>query len=780
LSVLLDIQGIQSPAHGERGVARYLLELALALDRWHSGRVSRFVLNRDLAVPGAIEPLATDGRLTFDDRLKPSDGLVYHIGSAFEHVHFDRIWPQAAHEGQMRLVVTLYDLIPQLFPDVYLSHPATRSWYTTRLQLLRRADRLLAISEATAADAVRELGVPAERVVVVGAAVSDRFHRPDSREAMLAAVRRELPSLRPGYVLYVGGIEPRKNIDRLLQAYSRLPAQLRARHQLVVVCRVLPSERRQLERRLRQLGVTDRVLFPGYVADELLVPIYQAAELFVFPSLYEGFGLPIAEARACGAPVVASRSSSLIELVRDEDALFDPLDPVSISATLERALSDDGFRVRLRERKLDERHTWRRVADRTVEVYDELSTKPRPPRRRERRLALVTPLPPQRSGIADYSYRLLVALKELCAVDAYVDASADDVEAPSSVAVERLSHLRQVERIRGWYDAVVYCLGNSEHHVAALGLLRERPGFVLAHDVRLSGLYSWAAANRPDLEPRGFYGALRSMYGYRLPPEIGLGGWLSYEEADRYGIFMAQEALALSRRFFVHSSYAAQIARLEALPGDEDKVEVLPFACPEPSQVRPEEPMEPVVATFGLVAPVKQTEKVVRAFGVVAREHPSATLAVVGPAGADGALEMCRRLAADSGLGERVRVTGEVDEDEFRAWLGRATVAVQLRQTSNGESAASVADCLAAGVPSIVTAIGSARELPDECVWKVDREIDAPSLGSEIATLLSDDVRRSAMRAAGIEYARRNSFSRVAELLYERVLAAQDEMAAVA
>jgi hypothetical protein len=116
VSVLLDIQGIQSPAHGERGVARYLLELALALERWHPGRISQFVLNRDLAVPGALEPLAAEGRLTFGDRLDSSAGRVYHIGSAFEYIHFDRIWPQAAHEGRMRLVVTLYDLIPQLFP----------------------------------------------------------------------------------------------------------------------------------------------------------------------------------------------------------------------------------------------------------------------------------------------------------------------------------------------------------------------------------------------------------------------------------------------------------------------------------------------------------------------------------------------------------------------------------------------------------------------------------------------------------------------------------------
>jgi glycosyltransferase involved in cell wall biosynthesis len=760
VSVLFDIQGIQSPAHGERGIARYLLELSLALERRHPGRVSRFVLNPDFALPGALEPLVAAGRVTFSDRLHSSEGRLYHVGSPFEYVPFDRIWPQPAYAGGMRLVVTLYDLIPNLFPDVYLREPGTRSWYVTRLQLLLRADRVLAISEATAADAVRDLGVPRDRVVVVGAGVSDRFRRPTSRGDALATVRNALPWLEPGYIFYVGGIEPRKNIDRLLEAYARLPDELRRRHQLVVVCRVTPAEREALDRRLRGLGVSDRVRFPGYLPDELLTTLYQAAELFVFPSLYEGSGLPIAEARACGAPVVASRSSSLLELVHEEEALFDPHDTVSIAATLERVLRDDALRARLGEQELDERHTWRGVADRTAAAYDELLALPPRARPRRRPLALVTPLPPQRSGVADYSYRLLAGLSELCRVDAYVEVSPDDVQAPEGVAVMPLSQLEPTERARGRYDAVVYCLGNSEFHAHALAWLRRRPGMVLGHDVRLSGLYAWTAANRPELEPRGFYGALHAMYGHRLPPELGAAGWLAYEDADRYGVYMAREAIALSERFLVHSTYAAAIARLDALPGDEGKIEVLGFACPEPEEFPREATAEPVVATFGLVAPVKQTEKVIRAFAHLA--HPTARLAVVGPPGAGGALEESRQLIAELGLADRAEVTGEVDGEAFRGWIGRTTLAVQLRFTSNGESAGSVADCFAAGTPTVVPELGSWRELPDDCVVKVEHDISPEGLARVLDALLHDERRLAAVGRAGQAYARAHSFRQVA------------------
>jgi glycosyltransferase involved in cell wall biosynthesis len=252
------------------------------------------------------------------------------------------------------------------------------------------------------------------------------------------------------------------------------------------------------------------------------------------------------------------------------------------------------------------------------------------------------------------------------------------------------------------------------------------------------------------------------MYGGRVPPEVGAAGWLSYEDANRYGIYMAQEAIALSERFLVHSEYAAQIARLDALPQDEGKVEVLGFACPSPEEFPRDEAPDPIVATFGHVAPVKQTEKVIEAFGRVAADHPRATLAVVGPSGAEGAIGSARDLVAKLGLGDRVTITGEASDEQFRAWMGRTALAVQLRQTSNGESAGSVADCFAAGTPTVVPSFGSWHELPDDCVVKVEREIRAEDLARVLDGLLRDDDRRRAIGRAGRAYAREHSFRRVA------------------
>jgi glycosyltransferase involved in cell wall biosynthesis len=768
VSVLLDIQAVQSPAHGERGIARYVLNVAQELERGHPGLVSRYLLNPTLPVPSSLESLFGSGRVRYADRVAGAQASVYHIASPIEHVPLERLVPRYTHTRGMRVVVTLYDLIPKLFPDVYLSHPATLAWYGLRLEILRRADRILAISEATARDAIAELGVPEERVVVVGAGVSGRFKRPASRELALRELQVAMPWLEQGFVLYTGGIEPRKNIDRLLAAYAALPANLRDRHQLVVICSIQPGELAEMRSRLRELGVADRVHFPGFVTDADLVKLYQACELFVFPSLYEGFGLPIAEAIACGAPVISSNTSSLPELVRDAEALFDPRDEASIRAALERALTEEALLPRLRAVELDPSYSWSAVADRTAAVYEELLAQPRRARRRRKRIAFVSPLPPARSGIADESSRLLVELAREWDVDAFADQ--EDAHTPAGVNFEHIRRFDMASRACGGYDRVIVCLGNSEHHAQALALLGRCPAIVIAHDVRLTGLYSWIAANRPDLEPRGFYGALHAMYGGRFPGHVGLSGWLDVGDYDRYGILMAREVIAAAERYLVHSEYAADLARLDAAPGDEQKIGVLPFGMvpPEDFAAYPRRNGTPLVATFGIVGPAKQPETVLESFARLVVQEPAAELVFAGPIEHVQHARLSE-LANTLGVSGRTRFTGELSEDEFYRWISKASIAVQLRSASNGETSGTITRCLAAGVPTCVTAIGPAKELPDDAVVRVEQDVSPDELAHEIGSLLRDPARQAKLSEGGLRYVRANSFARTAEALKREV-----------
>jgi glycosyltransferase involved in cell wall biosynthesis len=771
VSALLDVQGVQSRTFGERGVARYLTELAAALEQWFPESVERYLVNPDLPVAAVLERLPPTGRIASVGEPIPG-ASAYHVGSPFEReVSLDGIWPRGVRS--LPLVVTLYDLIPAQFPEIYLVDALTRRWYRNRLEFVRRADRILAISRATARDAVERLAVSAHRLTVVGAAPAARFRPPSSPESALAAVQGSFAEIAAGFVLYTGGIEPRKNIDRLLHAYAGLPEELRSRHQLVIVCRVLPAERAELNTTLHRLGIAERVVLTGHVTDDQLVALYGAAKLFVFPSLYEGYGLPVAEAVACGTPVVAADTSSLVELVRLPEARFDPTDVEAIRAAIARPLTDRRLLEKLQQREAYNVDTWREVAGRTAEAYEEVAAVPRVarPRRRRPRIAYVSPLPPQRSGVADYSYRLLEPLAELCDVDAFVDRTLGEQRAPDGVHVGAIGHFDVVERLRGGYDRVLICLGNSEHHVGALDLLRRRGGTVLAHDVRLSGMYAFAAAYRSELEPRTLTEIVDDLYDGRVPAALAESGGLDPEEPSNRDVLLAREAIAASEAFVVHSEHAAQLARAEAAPADRHKIRVAPFAFRDPDDFPPrEEPASPpLVATFGVVGRVKQTDKLIDAFALLASRCDCALL-VAGPPAGPGEYERLQARVDRLGLARRVRLRGFVDGEGFDRLITQTTVAVQLRTVSMGETSGSVADCLGAGIPTIASAVGSTRELPDDVLVKVEPDVSAAALADELEALLGDDRRRADLGHAARAHAREHPFAESARFLYEELV----------
>ena len=172
--------------------------------------------------------------------------------------------------------------------------------------------------------------------------------------------------------MYTGGIDFRKNIDGLLLAYSKLPGRLRRRHQLVIVCRLLPHERRHLVDQAAALGIDSDLQLTGFVPDDVLLALYQGAHLFVFPSLYEGFGLPALEAMHHGRPVFLSRFTSLPEVGGDAACYFDSFDPDHMrevfAAGMARFDREDGAQ---RGRAHARRFTWERAAAAYLGLYRE-------------------------------------------------------------------------------------------------------------------------------------------------------------------------------------------------------------------------------------------------------------------------------------------------------------------------------------------------------------------------------------------------------------------------
>ncbi len=264
------------------------------------------------------------------------------------------------------LVVTILDLSFLRYPQAF--RPGNRFYLRlfTRVSA-RRARRVIAISKHTKADITRWLGVPPERIEVVYCGVEGRFHPLPIEE--VSAFRRE-KGLPEQFLLYVGTLEPRKNLSLLLRAYARLRAAGGNPPPLILAgargwrCEGLFSQ-------VEELGLRGSVHFPGYISPEELPLWYNAAACFVYPSLYEGFGLPPLEAMACGTPVLSSHAASLPEVVGDAGLLLDPLDEDAWAQELARLLSRPNLQSELAERGLDRarRFHWGRAAEETVHVY---------------------------------------------------------------------------------------------------------------------------------------------------------------------------------------------------------------------------------------------------------------------------------------------------------------------------------------------------------------------------------------------------------------------------
>lgn len=376
-SVWLDARGTQSVGHAERGIARYVTEHARALLELAPETIGGIGLSPDVPVPPTAAPLLESSKSAWQTRDRgPVGGVppIYHVMSPFEaELDLEEIWPRWSRAS--RLVVTLYDLIPLIMRERYNAdwgYMAT-AWIA-RLGLLGSAQQILTISQQTADDAMEHLNVPQERITVIDSGVSDRFSSlVRTEEEAESILRTELPKVRPGFLLYVGGVDYRKNLEGAIRGYAELPPAVRDAHQLVIACNLVPHLRFTLRIFARRLGIESRnLLLTGFVSDRDLAALYRSCELFVFPSLYEGAGLPILEAMTCGAPIASSNTSAMPELLGDLDATFDPADPADIARCIREALEGPGRLEALRERSRRRvaLYTWERVARRTLEGYE--------------------------------------------------------------------------------------------------------------------------------------------------------------------------------------------------------------------------------------------------------------------------------------------------------------------------------------------------------------------------------------------------------------------------
>ncbi|MDD2500268.1 MAG: glycosyltransferase family 1 protein [Geobacter sp.] len=401
MRLVLDLQGAQSVGSRTRGIGRYSLSIAQAIARNRGKHEILIALNG--LFPETIEPIraAFDGLLPQENlRVWYNSGSVsacdaanswrraastliresfltslqpdlVHISSLFEGYGDDAV--VSISNGGPPSVVTLYDLIPLLNPEAYLTpNPSFERFYRHRLEHLKRADGWLAISDFAAAEATNILGLPETSVFPISTACDPIFLHSDLYIPNEIASHAPSGLIKP-FVLYSGGADERKNLKRLIQAYAGLSPHLRSAHQLVFAGKMPDANVFMLQTIAAQVGLkAGELVFSGYVSDEQLAWLYRHCQLFVFPSWHEGFGLPVLEAMACGAPVIAANATSLPEVIENPEALFDPFSVSEITKKLTQGLTDQAFRMELTHHGRDQvkKFSWDISAQRAIAAFE--------------------------------------------------------------------------------------------------------------------------------------------------------------------------------------------------------------------------------------------------------------------------------------------------------------------------------------------------------------------------------------------------------------------------
>jgi glycosyltransferase involved in cell wall biosynthesis len=531
VKLVVDLQACQTPGSGPRGIGRYSFELAAALARNASLHDLHFLLNADFAdgIEALDRALKAAGRVTCERyRLVPLDASygsrrrrlqriddailnwryactgadALHVSSVFEG------WQAGGAHVTSRIrdvpagvrSATLYDLIPLIFADTYLPAEA-RALYDARVELFGSFDLVFAISESTRRDAIAHLAIPPSRIVNIGAATTTAFRHLGTIAAERAHDVLHRHGLGPRFMLYVGGIDFRKNIDGLLMAYAALPPAIAHEVQVAVVCELSSVEREMLLARAASLGVAQPPVLTGYVTDDDLNALYNLCEVFVFPSLYEGFGLPLLEAMTCGAPAIASNASSMPEILGDPEALFDPRDPIAMARMMEGLLDNPYRRKRLGEanRHRARQFSWDAVAWRFIESLEDAMA-----RRlvddatlgghRRPRVAVVVPAASESSVAGRYVARMLPYWNRPFEVDIVGQAPA-----PGAAGTESGIGVIAPAALRGTnsrYDCVVYHVGTGEIPDTVRTLLNDVPGVLVVHDTPSATGDATAAALR--------------------------------------------------------------------------------------------------------------------------------------------------------------------------------------------------------------------------------------------------------------------------------------------
>ena len=405
MKVLVDMQGAQTPFSKHRGVGRYTRELAKAMAEVRNEK-DQLVLALNGSFPESISEIRGNmehiigqenicvWQQFFDTvAVNPQNEARVQAGKILREEFLasqqpDVIFSTNLQEGILDpastsvkecisdeiYCSTLHDVTPLMFPEKYLTEKMNTAWYMSKIEDAKKSDLILTVSEFSKQQIHKLLQVPLEKIFVTYNAIDRDFFCPKEISLDEQKVLSSKYGITDKFLLYTGGCDEHKNLNRLYKAFSLLPEEIRNTYQLVMVGKELGREASAHKRHLLSLGIENRVIFAGFVPDDDLISLYNMCALFVFPSISEGFGIPPLEAISCGALTLSSNTTSLPEVVAVKEALFNPYDEQEIADKICIVLNDKKLAEDIRQQEMAyaERFSWKNTAK---ELWQVLHTK---------------------------------------------------------------------------------------------------------------------------------------------------------------------------------------------------------------------------------------------------------------------------------------------------------------------------------------------------------------------------------------------------------------------
>lgn len=745
MQIIVDCQILQT-SNRFRGMGQYLANLLAHLDPSIASWV--FVLNdRFPALSAEDEALLKrfGGEIAVGSFKTGDDAMMYTAAARQNQVVLDRLlapwltdqppgrksvffnpaqfadgltYPAYPSQGAAK-VVLFYDLIPYLYQQQY--HPQVKGrWareYAQRFRGLYDADHIVTISQTSADDLSVHLGIDPSRVSVILGAGARRSQLTPVKPAVLEGISE--------FILMPSGEDFRKNNERATAAVAAADVPTA----LVVTSRFSPGAQKRLQE------LYPWIVFTGVISDEEFLWLYQNAQLVLFPTEYEGLGMPILEAVDAGATVACSRIPVFAEISDQAFHFFDPHSRQSITDTVRRVLDGTDRPAPDRDevyREILERFSWETTARLFEAALDECEpTGPRP------RLAVCCPSPASYSAVGKFAMQLHGELSRHYDVHYYAEAGTTRFRPTRLNILQHATTYRPASQLHdrtGEYDRVLYHLGNSEFHLETILEALRTPGVAIVHDTHLDLIFAQMVADgrmpaqRRDLEQR---------------IEKGLGVTRSHSFAS----------VATNQRALVcHSAFA--VAAGEELPTRETVVHELHLPVGVPRVTVPNTGQ--VTVSF---AGIIHQDKGVHILDEIS-DLEDVRLRMFGFDIGGGARSLLRALS-------NVELMSNLTDKQFEDALRETDVLVNYRANYRGESSLSTLEAMRGGAAVVVRRTGWFDELPDEVVFKVDEMDEVPGA---VRQLVEDHERRAEIgRRARAFLAENYSFKKYAEELAELI-----------